>query len=280
MYRTYLPLEENARAESEKLYAQWNHGCYRFLLQRTADHYNRIAVATRRKLVEEKLQAVLPAISDEMLSVLYSHAMKRYKTTCFERYQHSGFEMTNSERQFKESLEKILTSLGYAKHVEVYPSDTYSKDFPARTRLVAGVHAPDFLIFGLKQKGFSSIAIEVDGDSHVHKTAKDFRKYANLQQLGILALSIPAEKVSDLRFIENLVRDLSRKRSGALDKQIASNKRKIWCKTIACQMTLKEIEAFVIHNFGVELNLIAESKALLAIESCPREIRREIRNIS
>lgn len=276
MYRPYLPLEENARTESEKLYAQWNRGCYRFILERTANYYNRVATSNRRKIVEDKIGLNLPPITDTMLCALYSYSMKRFKSTCFERFQHSGFEMTSSERQFQRTLETVLTNLGYTNQVEVYPSEAHSKDFPAQTRLVAGVHAPDFLIFGLKQKGFSSIAIEIDGDSHIHKASKDFQKYANLEQLGILALSVPAEKASDSAFIESIVRDLSRKRSGALDKQIASNKRKIWCKTIACHLSLSDVEEFVITHFRVELKLIAEAEVLANIVSCPREIKREL----
>lgn len=251
MHRTYLPLEENARTETETLYAQWNQGCYRFLLQRTDDYFDRLATTNRRKLVEEQLTVSLPPVTDEMLSALYVHSMRLFKSSCFERFQHSGFEMTLSERQFQKTLEDALVELGYAKNLEVYPSHNYSKDFPAHTRLAVGVHAPDFLIFGLKQKGFSSIAIEIDGDAHVYKSGKDFQKYANLQQLGILALSIPSDKVSDLKFVKSIVQCLSRKRSGALDKQIESNKRKIWCKTIGCQMSLSDIEGFVRTHFGV-----------------------------
>lgn len=276
MYRTYLPLEENARTETEKLYAQWNQGCYRFLLQRTDDHFDRLATTNRRKLAEEQIGSILQPITDEMLSVLYAHSMKLFKSSCFERFQHSGFEMTLSERQFQKTLEEALAELGYTKNVEVYPSLSYSKDFPAHTRLVVGVHAPDFLIFGLKQKGFSSIAIEIDGDAHVHKAGKDFQKYANLQQLGILALSIPSEKVSDLAFVKSVVQSLSRKRSGALDKQIDSNKRKIWCKTIGCQMSLADIEGFISNRFGVDLKLDLEAKVLVRLEDCPREIKREL----
>jgi hypothetical protein len=146
--------------------------------------------------------------------------------------------------------------------------------------MLVGIHVPDFLVFGIKGLGFSSVAIEIDGDSHAEKCVKDFQKYENLSECDIMTISVPNSKVRDFKYIKGILSEMIRKRSGALDRQIKANKRRIWCKTISCQITLKEIEIFAKNKSGIDLYLVKEAKYLLRESDCPRSIRRELHSVS
>lgn len=272
--RNYLPLEEHARNETEKLYAQWNKGCYKFLLQRTSDYFDRQATSQRRGKVEHALGLSLPALTDQMLSYLYDYTARDFRRFCARSYEHTGFQMTTTEKKFASSVAMAIQEIRGGTNLEIYPSLIPSTEI---SRMLIGVHVPDFIFFGLKQKGFAAIAIEIDGDAHVYKAQKDFQKYRNLEALGILTLSIPNEKVQDLDFIRNLLKGLKQKRTTAFRHQLASTKRKIWCKTIACHLSLSDVEALIKSKFDVDLGLLAEAAILKEFECCPRDIQKELR---
>lgn len=272
--RNYFPLEETARDEADNLYSQWNQGCYKFLLQRTADHYDRLVTTKRRTEVQSILNQSLPKLNDQMLSYLYAYTSQKFSKHCFQAYEHSGFHITTTEKNFASSLTSVLKEVHGTDNLEIYPNIAGPV---FNSRMLIGVHVPDFLFFGIKQKGFAAIAIEIDGDAHIHKTKKDFQKYQNLESLGILTLSIPTERVHDLTFIRELLNSLKQKRTKAFIQQIAYTKRKIWCKTISCHLTLYEIEILVKNKFNEDLGLSAEAKIVTQLECCPRDIQRELR---
>ena len=56
---------------------------------------------------------------------------------------------------------------------------------------------------------------------------------------------------------------------------IKRNKRKIWAKTIACQMSLFEIDNLS-KRLGIALNLNQESHEIIKLKSCPRRIKNEL----
>ena len=145
-------------------------------------------------------------------------------------------------------------------------------------KAVIGVHVPDFLLFGMKTKGYSAVVIEMDGDSHVDKSRKDFVYYKHLEELGVFVWSIPNNQARDFNYIKATLLKLRKRRSGSLDAQTRKVKRAVWVKTIANHMSLQEIEAHVHQQFEIRLNLTQEAQALLTLKSCPRNIRKELRS--
>ena len=81
----------------------------------------------------------------------------------------------------------------------------------------------------------------------------------------------PKEKVK-------ILKDLNTTRSGALDKQIQRHKRSIWCKTIACQLSLSDIDEYILDHFDVRLNLAIEGSHIVNLKNCPRIIKSELKN--
>ncbi len=274
-----LPLEHQARNEAKINKARWSHGCFHFLLQRTTTQYNHKTTTHRRQLLESVNNISLPIIDDAMLLSLYRLACFKYLHSCFHKYLNSGFERTYHEKMFLSTLQNIISTNPKFKYLEIYPSSFLSKDLSPLQKMVIGIHVPDFLIFGLKHPGYSSVVIELDGDSHIEKYSKDKLYYDHLQELGIFCWSIPNDKVTDESYVTKGLESLYRHRSGALDKQIKKNKREIQCKTIACNLTLQEIESFVEKHFKTALNLRVEASTLFKDPTCPRKIKSELKNL-
>ena len=269
-----IQFEQNIKDETNTKASQWRKGCHHFILQRTLSEFYRKKVALRKSQIEKSLGVCLPIITDEMLTVLFEHASQLYFNKCSARFEHTGFQSTPSERKFLESFKELTKIYPEFKNTEIYPAGHYTKHL--NRKLVVGCHLPDYVIFGLKMTGYSGVIIEIDGDSHTNKLEKDMIAYSHFEDLGLYPLSIPNEKATDLQFIYEATKSMTRKRSGALDKQTQRAKRNLWCKTISCNMTLKDIDAYIFEKFGLNLFLSKEARALVLDTKCPVKIKREL----
>lgn len=245
------------------------------MAQRTTDLYHHKKIERRRTQIESQLNQSLPLIQDHILLELYKLACSKYRAKCNSNYDYNGFSKTYPEKVFLNTIETVIKNNPELKYLEIYPSSRFSKDLIPLNKMVVGNHVPDFLTFGLKSKGYSSIAFEIDGDSHENKYSKDKLYYDHMEEVGICCLSIPNDKVMDQDYILNTLRSLYKKRSGSLDKQIKRNKRLIWTKTISCHLSLEEIENIVLQRFSIQLNLLGEKYILLTRSDCPRKIKAE-----
>lgn len=194
-----LPKEQRAKDEAEISKITWSKGPYSFLLLRTQEKYSLKANQKRRLLLEQQLNLSFPMITDEMLLALYKYSCQKYLQDCHQKYNFSsGFGSTPSERKFAATLQAIVNANPILKHLEIYPSVEHSNDLPSNFKMVIGNYVPDFLIFGLKIKGASAVAIEIDGDFHVEKWSKDELRNAHLKQLKIFTVEIPNEQAADI----------------------------------------------------------------------------------
>lgn len=272
-----LPLEQRAKDEEEQLLTHWNHGPFNFLLQRTFNAYLKDKTKKRREEVEATINKHLPPVTDEMLLSLYQHACRRFQDLCKSRFgNNSGFLKTSSERKFMDTLESILKENPELKGIEVYPSYCYCKNLSPMMKMVVGNHVPDFVIFGIKNVKASAVAIEIDGDSHIDKYQKDLLRDQHLQELKTFTFSIQNSQVQDRSYILGWLRKMYRKPSGALNNQIQYAKRMIWAKTIACNMTLAEIDNYIELHFGISTHLELEASKLAKLGCCPRKIKVEL----
>ncbi len=269
-----IQFEQDIKDETKRKIKQWNKGCHHFILQRTLNEFYRKKTVLRRAQIEKSLTVSLPLITDEMITALFSHASQLYFDRCSARFEHTGFQSTPAERRFLETFKELTKTHIEFKNADIYPTDHYSKQL--NRKLVVGCHLPDYVIFGLKMNGYSGLVIEIDGDSHVNKLEKDMITYSHFESLGLYPISIPNEKSTDLQFLYKAMKSMTRKRSGALDKQIHRTKRALWCKTIACNMTLKEIDTFVVEKFGLNLALVDEAHTLFLDSKCPVKVKREL----
>lgn len=273
-----LPLEQISREEAWQMKITWNTGAFNFLLARTQEKYRLKAVTARRRNLETQLSYKFPEINDDILRAVYQFACIRYMKRCHQNYGvSSGFGSTSSESTFSRTLLSIIQNNPKLKHLEVYPSQEYSKDLPPGFKMVVGNYVPDFIVFGLKTELTSGVAIEIDGDSHINKSEKDALRSGHLEEQKIFTWEIPNTQSSDSHFITQALLSLYRLRNGSFNDQILRAKRGIWVKTICCHMELSEIEDFVRENFSVELNLLIEAQALLDTTVCPRKIRSELK---
>ena len=236
-------------------------------------------VAIRRAAIENVLNLELCPLTDDILKSLYQFACQIFLAKCHLRFEHSGFQKTPSERKLLETIHQVIQDHHEFKHVEIYPSVRHSKDFPPKLKMVIGCYVPDLIIFGLKKDGYSGAFIEVDGDSHIYKHRSDMKMYDRLEELGLFPLPIPNEKSTDYGYVLGVFQELSRSRSGALDEQIKRSKRVLWCKTIACNLSLEEIDGFVHANFDISLHMKKEAEALIKISSCPIKLKTELSKI-
>lgn len=275
-----LNLEQKSRDESEYLKRTWNEGPFNFLLSRTEEKYFLKANTIRRLQCERHLGLILPQITDEMLLSLYILACLKYQQRCHNQYgPTSGFYTTKSESEFAQTLQSIIKNHSKLNHLEIYPSESHSTDLPANFKLVVGNYVPDFIVFGLKGKNSSAVAIEIDGDSHLDKYSKDELRSQHLEEMKILTWEIQNSQVKDINFIEKAVFEMYRLRNGSLNQQIQRAKRSIWAKTIVCQLSLDEIERYVRHEFLTELHLKKEADFLINTKNCPRSIKNDLQKL-
>lgn len=279
--RLNLPLEQHTKDESTTLDLGWNSGPYSFLLQRTQEKYGLLTTQKRRHKIESELHVTLPMITDEMLLGLYKHACHKYRSKCRSHYGFtSGFLKTSAENTFAKTLQYIIDSQPNLKHLEIYPSSNHSRDLPPNYKMVVGNYVPDFLIFGLKIRGCSAVAIEVDGDSHIQKWRKDDLRNRHLKELKIFTFEVQNHQVGDLQYLTKAIMDMYRLRNGSLNSQIQRAKRSIWVKTIACQMSLEEVEGLLLQYYGVRMNLLDEATAAINDRQYPRAVKSELRKLS
>ncbi len=275
-----LPFEQLSKDEAQVLKSTWKSGAFHFLLQRTEEKYNLKNNKLRRTNLEEYSNTRFPLITDQMLFSLYRYASTKYLNYCKSNYNnYSGFSTTPSEKIFLKSIESIIKNNPKLKHLEIYPSNSYIKDLPPNFKMVIGNYVPDFLVFGLKIKGFSAVAFEVDGDSHINKHSKDELRNAHLKELKIFTIEIPNNQVNDITYLTNILKKTYRLRNGSFNQQIQRVKRLIWLKTICCQLSLAEIENYIRNNFNVQLNLNDELNILKDRQLIPRKIKHEINAI-
>lgn len=275
-----LPLEQKSREEAEEKRITFNSGAINFLLSRTQEKYRLKAVSTRRQNIELLLDCKFPEINDDILNELYQFACVRHMNRCRRDYgASSGFLKTSSETVFARTLSAIIQNNPKLKHLEIYPSLEYSKELPPGFKMVVGNYVPDFIVFGLKDKRTSGVAIEIDGDSHIDKAEKDQLRCTHFRQLKLFTWEIPNNQASDFKFISESMMSLYRLRNGSFNYQILRAKRGIWVKTISCQLTFSDIEEFVQQGFSIQLRLRDEAQAMLAAHDCPRKIRSELLNI-
>lgn len=276
----YLPNEQLIKDEAEYLKECWKSPTYEFLLSRSLQKYNHEATSIRRKDIESLLDTQLLPITDEMLFQLYLHACLKYQKRCNQDFNlQSGFLRTPQERMFMQTLVEIIKKNPNLKLLEVFPSSEVSKDLPDNFKMVIGNYVPDYVVFGLKTKKSSGIVFEIDGESHSKKYEKDLLRNRHLYELNLFTIEIPNDQVRDFKYIESLLLNLFKARTGSLNKQILRTKRMIWIKTVTCQMSLSEIEDFVKKNFNVQLYLLKEASTLLLHPKCPRAIKFELSNL-
>lgn len=274
-----IPLEQRTRDEAAGMRIIWKTGAFNFLLSRTQEKYKLKAVGDRRRQLESQLNLKFPEIDDDMLKELYKFACLKYMKRCQQDYGYnSGFGKTPSETAFSKTIATIVKNHPKLKHLEIYPSQEYSKDLPLDFKMVVGNYVPDFIIFGLKHKKSSAVAIEIDGDSHIDKWEKDETRSSHLKQMKLFVFEVQNNQATDLKFLTQALLSLYRLRNGSFNKQIQRTKRGIWVKTISCQMGLSEIEEFVQKTFSIKLNLCKEAQAIVNLDKCPRIIRSELLN--
>ncbi len=272
-----LPIEQQTKDEAKLLESCWDSGAFNFLIQRTQEKYNLKIIKQRRLKNESNSKSEFPAINDKMLLSLYKAACIKYMRECHKKYGcHSGFNSTPQERKFLTNIESIIKCNPKLKHLEIYPSILHSKDFPNNFKMVIGNYVPDFIIFGLKVEGASALALEINGDSHLDKYKKDELRSDHLKELKISTLEIPNEKVNDLTFLTDLLMQTYKLRNGSFNDQINRAKRRIWLKTICCQLSFTEIEDHIKNIFFIKLNLLEEVKFLKKDQTTPRKIKMEL----
>lgn len=272
-----VPNEQLMKEEVQYLKESWNRPTFEFLLGRSIQKYTHKAALNRRRQIESQLNIDLPPITDEMLIKLYLHACSKYQRKCNSTYnEKSGFLRTPQERVFFETLKSILTKHSKLKHLEIYPSPSQSSDLPPDFKYVIGNYVPDFVVFGLKTKRSSGIVFEIDGESHSKKYQKDLLRNEHLLELNLFTIEIPNNQATDFDYIESLLLQLFKIRTGSLNRQIQRAKRMIWLKTVSCQLSLSEIESYILTNFQIQLNLILESQMLISHPDCPRTIKKAL----
>lgn len=273
-----LPFEQHAKDEAEYNKIAWANGPYEFLLNRTEEKYKHKSNSIRRRMIEDDLKTILPVISDEILKSLYLLACSKYQRKSFSNYDSSsGFLKTSFENTFLKTVEQIIKDEPKLKHLEIYPSQNYSKYLPVNFKIVVGNYVPDFIIFGLKKIESSAVVFEINGPSHEKKSAKDILRDLHLEELKIFTVQITNEQAADIAYIKAVLLSLYRLRNGSFNTQIKRVKRLIFTKTISCHLSLAEIEAHVFSTFGITLNLKQEAKEIIKQPDCPRIIKRELK---
>lgn len=275
-----MNIEQQGKDEAESLKISWSNGPYNLLLSRTTEKYKHKATAERRRSIEVSQNVILPQITDKTLLSLYEHACEKYMRRCHRQPGgYTGFSTTPSENKFAEALNFIIGKNPTLRHLEVYPSQSRSKDLRPGFKMVVGNYVPDFVVFGLKTNGCSAVAIEIDGNAHVYKYAKDEVRSAHLKEMKIFPFEVQNDQSTDIAYLTSAILSLYRLRNGSFNRQILRSKRMIWTKTIACQLSLKEIEELVLQLEGTHLHLNLEAHEIAKTHTCPRKMRAELLGI-
>ncbi len=258
------------QSETQYQNQTFHKGPFKFLLSRTEHEYQRPITNRRRTILSEQSGSPFPQLTDSILESLYNHTVLQYKKKCLSKYKDTGFGFNQKELLFLDSFNRLKESLPILRGVEIYPV----RD---SVRMAIGPYLPDFLIFGLAQKGSSLLSIEVNGSIHLQqdKVDKDIEKASNLRKLDIGTIDIDNQDVSNLDFLKKLFNDPTIINISNRPKQLQIVLRKVWIKTIVNHNSLEEIEKFILENFQVESNLIKEFNLLSKLKDCPRDLKKE-----
>ena len=264
--------ETDIRDEADYLNRNWGNGYYHFLLSRTDNEFHRAGVRKRRNKIESRFDFKCPLIRDEILEELFFKANERNYRSISSRFKYSNpFTTTPSERTFLRNLKMVIDSDDRYQGLKVIPSEGKENK-----KWSVGLHVPDVMILGLKQKGFSGAIFEIMGGIHDEKAAKDDAFNNHMEQLGLMVYPILNHRVGDIEFIRKIVEELVLASNiEKLRVQTIRLKRRIWAKTIATYLSLDEIEKHIQQRYGTDINLKKELIRLLCRKDCPRKIRRE-----
>lgn len=258
--------------EADYLNRNWGKGYFHFLLTRTENEYHRVGVKKRRNKIQDKYGFKCPMITDEILEELFFKANEINYRGISSRFKFNNpFTATPSERTFLRNLKTVIESDDRYKGLKVIPSEGKENK-----KWSVGLHVPDVMILGLKQKGFSGAIFEIMGGVHEEKAEKDDAFNKHMEELGLMVYPILNHRVGDLEFIRKIVEELVLAINiEKLRLQTLRLKRKIWVKTISTYLSLDEIEKHIQQRYGTDLNLKKELIRLLCRKDCPRKIRRE-----
>lgn len=245
----------------------WSSGPYCFFLRRTSSFYNRMKVAERRKEVEALLNLSLPELDDILLESLYKKVTKEYLRK-LDKCQQNGFQMTSFERTFLNTFKKLQETTAKLNGVEIVP-------FIDSLRIPVGPYLPDFLIFGISPKGYSCIAIEINGGCHIYKSQNDFSKENHLHKLGIYTIPIQNPQAGDYSFIKAVFESPKLVNISKRLDQKMHLLRRIWAKTIVNHWKLDRIEMELKQMTGYDYLLRRELELLKKHPTCPKEILKE-----
>ena len=142
-------------------------------------------------------------------------------------------------------------------------------------RMPIGPYLPDFLLIGLSARGYSLIAIEINGGCYINKLEKDFAKEDRLHELGILSLPIQTPQATDLEFLRKLFKDSKLINICDRQDQIDNVLRRIMVKTIVNFWTLGRIEYELKSISSKDYHLKKELFELAKRPDCPRAIKKE-----
>ena len=273
MLKHHVHFSTRSNEEGLELNKTWRKGAFNFLGQRTLNQYNKTKTTIRRVSLESSLNMRLPVLGDDLLESLSKKVISKYQLS-LKKYSNSGFDLTSYEISFVNTFNKIKSEISKLDDVVLIPN-------LGATRMAVGPYLPDFLLLGLSIKGYSLIAIEVDGGIHSLKQSKDFSKQDDLLELGIYTISIQNNQVSNEDFLTKLFKDEKivniQKRS---PEQLKSILRRIWVKTIVNHWSLERIENELNQESGINFNLLKEFKSLIQLSNCPRNIKIEFNNWS
>lgn len=271
MLKHHVHFSTKTNEEAKKLNKTWRKGAFNFLHQRTLNNYSKSKTSIRRTIIESSLDIVLPILDDEILEKLYMKVLNEYQR----RYKgsvNSGFDLTSYEISFIRTYSEIKSKIPKLSDVVLVPNI-------GTTRISIGPYLPDFLLFGLSIKGYSLIALEIDGGIHSLKQAKDFSKQDDLLEFGIYTICIQNNQVGNQEFLTKLFEDDKivniNKRS---PEQVKAIQRRIWLKTIVNHWPLERIEGELNQESQLQFHLIKEFKEMVKLNNCPRDIKKEFKD--
>lgn len=262
----YFNQTDLTKIESAHENKTWTNGPYNFLLQRTSANYDRSKVANRRNAIAAQLSLHLPEIDDLLLEKLYESVVSEYYKSL--PNHKNGFKLNSYEVSFIKSFETLQKNLAKLKDVSLIPT-------LSNKRICIGPYIPDFLILGLSTKGYSLLAIEINGGSHINKLDKDFSKENRLHELGIYSLPIQNPDVANLSFLEKIFNDSKIINISNRPDQIKNVLRRIWAKTIVNFWSLKKIEAELKNLTQSDFYLTKEFQLINKLKDCPRILKME-----
>lgn len=257
-----------ANEEAHAIQVKWERTPFEFFKTRYISNYEKPITKNKRKKIELETGLKFPAITSDQLDVLYKKVVHEYENQT-KNLATNGFDQTKYEKIFLKNLNKAKNDLKKMAKVDIYPATETS------VKIVVGPYILDFILFGITQKGYSALCLEVDGGIHLAKAQKDDIRNAHLASLGILTYSIQNPFALDsnftLKFLsDEVLRDISKHKDQT--ERILSN---IKLFTVAYHWSLQRIEVEYRSMFGENLNLRKELEMFADKRDCPRKIKKE-----